>query len=139
MEPVRLELAHLKEVWPTGRASENKCVFWDTDASSWSEKGCFVIESNANSTVCACDHLTSFAVLSPKSSVGVARVPTAGTDTALLMEIVICLLAVIFIVLLALLAMRVSQIWFVIRQKDSHMSFFLCSSEEALSSRVALQ
>lgn len=106
MEPVRLELAHLKEVWPTGRASENKCVFWDTDASSWSEKGCFVIESNANSTVCACDHLTSFAVLSPKSSVGVARVPTAGTDTALLMEIVICLLAVIFIVLLALLAMR---------------------------------
>ncbi|KAL6460544.1 hypothetical protein MHYP_G00305100 [Metynnis hypsauchen] len=41
------------------------CVFWDPslDGGAWSTKGCTVVSSNANHTVCSCTHLSSFAVL----------------------------------------------------------------------------
>ncbi|XP_054899561.1 adhesion G-protein coupled receptor G2 [Poeciliopsis prolifica] len=43
------------------------CVFWDFEFNKglggWNSDGCFVKETNDNETVCACNHLTSFAIL----------------------------------------------------------------------------
>ncbi|TTA69397.1 CD97 antigen [Bagarius yarrelli] len=41
------------------------CVFWDSALKGgfWSNKGCNVVTSSADSTVCSCKHLSSFAVL----------------------------------------------------------------------------
>ena len=40
-----------------------RCVYWDTWSDSWSTKGCTLIETNREYTVCSCNHLTSFAIL----------------------------------------------------------------------------
>ena len=41
------------------------CVFWDSSVQggAWSTRGCRVVKSNLKSTVCSCNHLSSFAVL----------------------------------------------------------------------------
>ncbi|XP_065655378.1 uncharacterized protein LOC100197733 isoform X8 [Hydra vulgaris] len=60
--PVVITLHHLKE-FPGG---ESKCVFWDirNDAGgSWSVDGCNLISSNRTMSICSCNHLTHFAVL----------------------------------------------------------------------------
>ncbi|CAG2177935.1 unnamed protein product, partial [Oppiella nova] len=42
-----------------------ECVFWDFDHKKWSSDGCHVMESESNreTTVCECNHLTNFAAL----------------------------------------------------------------------------
>ncbi|XP_072530508.1 adhesion G protein-coupled receptor E2-like [Salminus brasiliensis] len=59
-KPIQLTFTHLK-------SSDGKqtCVFWDStlDGGAWSTRGCTVVMSNANQTVCSCTHLSSFAVL----------------------------------------------------------------------------
>ena len=39
-----------------------KCVFWDTIAQNWSDRGCYVLEKNIaeNYVVCSCNHATFF-------------------------------------------------------------------------------
>ncbi|XP_036423351.1 adhesion G protein-coupled receptor E5-like isoform X2 [Colossoma macropomum] len=56
-----LTFSHLQQ--PSDR--NQTCVFWDSslDGGAWSTKGCSVVSSNANHTVCSCTHLSSFAVL----------------------------------------------------------------------------
>ncbi|XP_067046870.1 adhesion G-protein coupled receptor G6-like isoform X1 [Acropora muricata] len=44
------------------------CMFWNFTIKSavngsWSTKGCSLVKSNDNETICACNHLTNFAVL----------------------------------------------------------------------------
>lgn len=41
------------------------CVFWNSsmNGGTWSPSGCNVVKSNAERTVCSCNHLSSFAVL----------------------------------------------------------------------------
>ncbi|XP_061838257.1 adhesion G protein-coupled receptor E3-like isoform X1 [Nerophis lumbriciformis] len=59
--PVTLTFHHTQQV----NGSQHTCVFWDgsQEGGSWSSRGCTRVESNAESTVCSCDHLSSFAVL----------------------------------------------------------------------------
>ncbi|XP_048589930.1 adhesion G protein-coupled receptor E3 [Nematostella vectensis] len=62
---VRLVFPHLKKTQDT---SSSDCVFWKTSKNldqvgAWSEEGCRVVTSSATQTICACDHLTNFAVL----------------------------------------------------------------------------
>ncbi|XP_061905874.1 adhesion G protein-coupled receptor E5 isoform X2 [Entelurus aequoreus] len=59
--PVTLTFHHIQQV----NGSQHTCVFWDgsQEGGSWSSSGCTRVESNAESTVCSCDHLSSFAVL----------------------------------------------------------------------------
>jgi hypothetical protein len=42
-----------------------ECVFWNYETENWSSNGCRLIsfESNRVRTVCECDHLTNFAVI----------------------------------------------------------------------------
>ncbi|XP_072531347.1 adhesion G protein-coupled receptor E5-like [Salminus brasiliensis] len=59
-KPIQLTFSHLK---PSD--ANQTCVFWDSslDGGAWSTRGCTVVMSNANQTVCSCTHLSSFAVL----------------------------------------------------------------------------
>nr|XP_006820674.1 PREDICTED: latrophilin-3-like [Saccoglossus kowalevskii] len=56
-------LDHLK----TDGVENPICAFWNYSESNmkgaWSDYGCNVVTSNATTTVCACNHLTNFAVL----------------------------------------------------------------------------
>uniref|UniRef100_A0A3Q3LH05 Adhesion G protein-coupled receptor F3b n=1 Tax=Mastacembelus armatus TaxID=205130 RepID=A0A3Q3LH05_9TELE len=45
------------------------CVFWNITKRSWSNEGCVVKRSNNESTVCECNHLTSFSVLMAKGEI----------------------------------------------------------------------
>lgn len=61
-EPVKLTFHHLKE-----SGENHTCAFWNSSEAggTWSANGCNVVleESNRTHTVCACHHLSSFAVL----------------------------------------------------------------------------
>uniref|UniRef100_A0A4W5RF60 Si:ch211-241f5.3 n=1 Tax=Hucho hucho TaxID=62062 RepID=A0A4W5RF60_9TELE len=60
-EPVTFTFSHLKE----SDEGNYTCVYWDAELGegSWSDRGCFLVQSNATHTVCSCYHLSSFAVL----------------------------------------------------------------------------
>ncbi|XP_035253466.1 adhesion G protein-coupled receptor E5-like isoform X2 [Anguilla anguilla] len=59
-KPVTLTLSHLQK---TEENRSHSCVYWDGASGGWSERGCEVVRSNSTHTVCACSHLSSFAVL----------------------------------------------------------------------------
>ncbi|XP_033126977.1 adhesion G protein-coupled receptor L4-like [Anneissia japonica] len=66
------------------------CVFWDNNPSpnTWSTHGCFVSFSNSSSTICRCNHLTSFTVLfALKSTADLA----ADKSTSILSVVVLSL------------------------------------------------
>ncbi|KAM8945508.1 adhesion G-protein coupled receptor G6 [Pelodytes ibericus] len=64
-DPVRITIKHSIPL----KNSTPRCVFWDTNKNygngGWNDSGCTVVssESNANETVCQCDHLTNFGIL----------------------------------------------------------------------------
>lgn len=58
-EPVVIVLKNLR----VENVTNPKCVFWDFGKRGWSEKGCQLKMANRTHTVCACTHLTNFAVL----------------------------------------------------------------------------
>ncbi|XP_014049494.2 adhesion G protein-coupled receptor E5 [Salmo salar] len=60
-EPVTFTFSHLKE----SDEGNYTCVYWDAELGegTWSDRGCFLVKSNATHTVCSCYHLSSFAVL----------------------------------------------------------------------------
>ncbi|XP_023260071.1 CD97 antigen-like [Seriola lalandi dorsalis] len=59
-EPINMTFNHLHE-----SNESHTCVFWDSSekGGTWSTRGCRVLESNPEYTVCSCTHLSSFAVL----------------------------------------------------------------------------
>ncbi|XP_063299684.1 adhesion G-protein coupled receptor G6 isoform X5 [Pelobates fuscus] len=64
-DPVKITVKHTTPL----NTSQPTCVFWDINKNlgngGWSDKGCMVLtnESNANETVCLCNHLTHFGIL----------------------------------------------------------------------------
>ncbi|KAF6727717.1 CD97 antigen [Oryzias melastigma] len=60
-EPIRLTVHHLEKTNKTFHT----CVFWDSsvEGGAWSTRGCRVVTSSPEYTVCSCEHLSSFAVL----------------------------------------------------------------------------
>ncbi|KAA0203316.1 hypothetical protein HAZT_HAZT006197, partial [Hyalella azteca] len=42
------------------RTAISSCLFFDKQTLAWSSRGCKVVNGNASTTVCACNHLTSF-------------------------------------------------------------------------------
>ncbi|XP_075062984.1 adhesion G protein-coupled receptor E3-like [Mixophyes fleayi] len=59
--PVSFYLKHLKDLKPSFIF---QCVFWDTGKRVWSSVGCKTMSSEIeSSTLCACNHLSTFAVL----------------------------------------------------------------------------
>ncbi|XP_022246580.1 latrophilin Cirl-like [Limulus polyphemus] len=58
-KPVIVTLVHIQ----TENVTNPQCVFWDFTHREWSTEGCLVHYTNSTHTVCACNHLTNFAVL----------------------------------------------------------------------------
>lgn len=58
-QPVFVALKHIQE----DNVTNPTCVYWDYTRSAWSHSGCEVVTTNRSHTVCACNHLTNFAVL----------------------------------------------------------------------------
>ncbi|XP_076346451.1 latrophilin Cirl-like isoform X2 [Tachypleus tridentatus] len=58
-EPVIVSLKHIQEE----NVTNPHCVYWDLTLREWSGEGCWVKNSSVSYTVCACNHLTNFAVL----------------------------------------------------------------------------
>lgn len=64
--PVRITMTNQK---PAEKEAVARCVYWNFEKSkelggSWSSQGCRLVSISSNETVCECDHLTSFALLS---------------------------------------------------------------------------
>ncbi|CAG2163003.1 unnamed protein product [Oppiella nova] len=59
------ELQHLKHKNRLYLGDRVDCVFWDFTRNKWSSEGCRLIEmdSDRETTVCECNHLTNFAAL----------------------------------------------------------------------------
>uniref|UniRef100_K7FM54 Uncharacterized protein n=1 Tax=Pelodiscus sinensis TaxID=13735 RepID=K7FM54_PELSI len=62
--PFNFTLEH-KQVTPPKNNKETVCVFWDvvSDKGTWSTEGCEPLSANNTHTTCACNHMSSFAVL----------------------------------------------------------------------------
>lgn len=66
--PVVITLRHLQELKESTEVTYI-CAYWKTaegglqEGGAWSTTGCTQVTSNANSTECSCEHLSSFAVL----------------------------------------------------------------------------
>lgn len=58
-ESVTIYFKHIQEE----NVTNPQCVFWDLDTREWSVEGCWVKSYNFTHTVCACDHLTNFALM----------------------------------------------------------------------------
>ncbi|XP_018424901.1 PREDICTED: adhesion G protein-coupled receptor E3-like [Nanorana parkeri] len=65
--PVAFYLKQLKVVPPSFIV---RCVFWDTEERVWSSRGCETkMADRENSTLCICNHLSTFAVLMALSDI----------------------------------------------------------------------
>ncbi|XP_030381870.1 latrophilin Cirl [Scaptodrosophila lebanonensis] len=58
-QPIKLVLKHLK----TENVTNPTCVFWNYIDHAWSANGCSLESTNRTHSVCACNHLTNFAIL----------------------------------------------------------------------------
>ncbi|KAI4878819.1 hypothetical protein NFI96_033304 [Prochilodus magdalenae] len=65
----------LRNTEPVSANVSVSCVFWDFGlnggSGGWSSRGCKVLNSTVNETVCGCNHLTSFGVLLDISRQGI--------------------------------------------------------------------
>lgn len=94
-QPVKVTLRHLKEE----NVSNPSCVFWDFHAREWSSKGCWVEKSNKTFTVCACDHLTNFAVVMDVRPLEVSRKSQGMTKMIITIG---CAIAIIFFLIMVI-------------------------------------
>ncbi|XP_059902315.1 adhesion G protein-coupled receptor L1-like, partial [Gadus macrocephalus] len=93
-EPVIFTLRHLQE----NHYGPN-CSFWNSSGSlgsgRWSTQGCRLLHSNSTHTTCACNHLSSYAVLmtyqQPASGVGVEELLVSGVSWVGISVALVCL------------------------------------------------
>ena len=111
--PVTVRLNRLRQ----NTDKPDVCAFWSESSLSWSEEGCKLISSDATTSVCACDHLTAFALLSPVESVsGVSdlsgQVSVVKKSSGLSLDIIVYLVASICLIIIIVVIFQVSQTTF---------------------------
>lgn len=107
--PVRISLKHLREEG-VGRPT---CVYWDREATAWSDVGCAVVDSNKTRTVCQCSHLSSFALLMEEEAVTtVVQLPDFHV------EIIAASVAVGLILICLVVALRVCFFLYFLKPKN---------------------
>nr|XP_033780194.1 CD97 antigen isoform X6 [Geotrypetes seraphini] len=73
---------------------ETICAFWNHSENRWSRDGCCKLQGNATKTVCACTHLSSFAVLMAHYVVEDTRL-TVITQVGLVISLLCLLLSIV--------------------------------------------
>uniref|UniRef100_A0A0N5C4T4 EGF-like domain-containing protein n=1 Tax=Strongyloides papillosus TaxID=174720 RepID=A0A0N5C4T4_STREA len=73
------------------------CVYWDKDKLTWSDNGCYVHETNTDYTICACNHLTNFAILIDIIGDELITLNQEASDALELISIFGCALSVLFL------------------------------------------
>ncbi|XP_033114420.1 adhesion G protein-coupled receptor L4-like isoform X2 [Anneissia japonica] len=94
---IEIDFDIFEGVLDTGQGYDAYCVFWDNNPSpnTWSTHGCFVSFSNSSSTICRCNHLTSFTVLfALKSTADLAADKSSSILSAVVLSLsLFCLVA----------------------------------------------
>lgn len=73
------------------------CVYWDKTNFIWSGNGCYVEHTNQDYTVCACNHLTNFAILIDVRGDELITLNEGTSDALELISIFGCALSVLFL------------------------------------------
>ncbi|CEF71551.1 Cirl [Strongyloides ratti] len=73
------------------------CVYWDKKNFIWSTYGCYVDYTNIDYTVCACNHLTNFAILIDVRGDELITLNNGTSDALELISIFGCALSVLFL------------------------------------------
>ena len=134
--PVEVTLGHLRAT--KARDEENVCVFWDFEMSAWSDEGCEVViaKSDEAKTVCKCDHLTSFAILTRKVSSTAADSASEGDNyyAFLALEILGYVALVVVIVIISCLLYKVEMAFLSLLLTSKKIFLFICSTANAYKS-----
>jgi len=107
--PVDVRLRHLTAT----TSSEAVCVRWDHEHAAWTADGCVVDRTDSVHTLCRCDRLGAYAVMTPSSGESAATASTTSVTaedasaSSFTLEIVTYAVAVICIVILVLILLQV--------------------------------
>ena len=109
-DPVRITLKHLR----MQNVSNPVCVFWNTSSRAWSGAGCRLTGTNMTHSSCACDHLTSFALMmdegwSDTVAVTLAAVTDHITTIIACVATLVCVTLLSFVIILTWRRFRVSH------------------------------
>ncbi|KHN75537.1 Latrophilin-3 [Toxocara canis] len=118
--PVTFTFYHIH----TTDVANPQCVFWDTMARVWSDRGCTMLRTSDESTDCSCDHLTSFAILMDVT--GKLDI-TLGPESAAALNIITivgCVLSIICLLLSFLVFTCFRSLWNV--RNTIHRNLCLC-------------
>uniref|UniRef100_A0A0N4Z3Y6 C-type lectin domain-containing protein n=1 Tax=Parastrongyloides trichosuri TaxID=131310 RepID=A0A0N4Z3Y6_PARTI len=91
---VKITLKHIRK----NNIENVTCVYWDKKKLIWNTSGCYVYETNLESTICACNHLTNFAILVDVRGDELNTLSQGAADALELISIFGCALSVIFLV-----------------------------------------
>jgi len=89
------------------------CVFFDTRTQQWSGDGCWVYNATDTYTVCACSHLTDFAIFLPPTNVRYffAPPPAVSATNELVLVFTACVLAVYIALMVVVTRARCCAGW----------------------------
>ena len=82
-----------------GSMTNPTCVWWDFLSKTWSNRGCWSLESNTTHTTCQCTHLANMAVLMEETTFAAPHSKDKSTSAmtviiAAVVSVVICLVTV---------------------------------------------
>uniref|UniRef100_A0AC35THK6 Adhesion G protein-coupled receptor E1 n=1 Tax=Rhabditophanes sp. KR3021 TaxID=114890 RepID=A0AC35THK6_9BILA len=92
-QTVKVTLHHLRR----NNVENVSCVFWDTKTLSWKGDGCYVLTTQYQSTTCACNHLTNFAILVDIRGGSLDSLSEGAADALELISIFGCALSILFL------------------------------------------
>lgn len=98
---VEISLRHLEPISPDSQAHPI-CVFWDYELSAWSNSGCSLASSNSTHSICRCDHLASFAIMTAPN----ADAPSSAGFPIMTLQIVTYIVAAISVLCVVLILVK---------------------------------